>query len=284
MVFENLDQKYDEVQRIASEHYENFPVVSLFIPKQLRKHIAVVYVFARQADDIADEGELSPEQRIICLDDYEGKLKSALEGDYHDDFWCALHLTIKEMKLTSDNFFKLIRAFKQDISKNRYSNFNEILDYCSCSANPVGRIILEIFDIRDEQLNSYSDHICTALQLTNFYQDVSIDYIKGRIYIPVDELNSFNVSEKDFELKRISSNFKSLIEYQVNRANDFFNEGKNLIQYLPIPLRYEIKWTVLGGQKILKKIRNIDYDVLNQRPILSKTNYIFLMIQAFVRT
>jgi squalene synthase HpnC len=274
---------FNEAKKIAAKHYENFPVISLFVPPDLRKYIAIVYVFARQADDIADEGNFTNEQRLERLDEYERNFCNALKGIYKDPFWNALHLTIEEKELDYRDFLRLLKAFKQDIIKKRYSNFNELLDYCSNSANPVGRIILDLYNLKNEKLKQFSDKICTALQLTNFYQDLSIDYQKGRIYIPLNELSFYNVTEKDFEAKNNNDDFKSLIENQVKRAKELFREGSDLLSYLPNPLKFEIKWTVLGGEKILEKIEKIDYDVLNQRPILSKLNYLYLMLSSIFK-
>jgi squalene synthase HpnC len=280
---EAINTVFEEAKIIAAKHYENFPVVSFFVPASLRKYVAMIYVFARQADDLADEGVFSKEQRLEKLEEYEDDFNNALKGIYKNPFWNALHLTIEQKTLDYREFLKLLKAFKQDVVKNRYSDFNELLNYCSNSANPVGRIILDLYNLKDEKLKLLSDKICTALQLTNFYQDVSIDYQKGRIYIPVDEMSHFNVTEKDLELKININQFKSLMEYQVNRTKEFFSEGSGLITYLPNPLKFEIRWTILGGKNILKKIEKVDYDVLNQRPILSKINYLYLMILSILK-
>lgn len=280
---DSLDFIYKEAIITASKHYENFPVVSLFIPKNLRKHVAVVYIFARQADDLADEGEFAPEQRLTNLEDYENVFNNALNGIYNNYFWNALHLTIQDKKLNPDDFRNLIKAFKQDIVKKRYKDYDEVLCYCKNSANPVGRIILDIFDLKNQVLKEYSDKICTALQLTNFYQDISVDYKKGRIYIPLEELSLFNLNEGIFVQKENNEDFSALMEYQIKRTEELFVQGSELIHHLPNPFKTEIKWTVLGGCKILEKIRKINYDVLNQRPILTKLNYFSLMLKAIVK-
>ncbi len=276
-----LSNAYSGAIAFAKSHYENFPVISLFIPKNLRKHVAVIYRFARQADDFADEGNLTEEERLNLLENYENDLSLCLNSQYKNSFWQALHNTIKELNLSQKYFYDLIKAFKQDVVKNRYNTFEEVKYYCKNSANPVGRLVLELFDIRDEQLNLYSDNICTALQLTNFYQDVKIDYLKNRIYIPSDELEKYNVNEKVFILSKINSNFKKLMKFQISRAKEFFNNGKPLFKYLPAMLKLEIKWTVLGGEAILNKIEKIDFDVLNKRPVLNKIDYFSLMIKSF---
>lgn len=276
----DINLAYNKTLKLAKSHYENFPVVSLFVPVELRKHVAVFYTFARKADDIADEGNKTDAERLIDLEMFERELTKAINGEFVNEFWFALQNTIVEKKLSTKYFYQLIDAFKQDLTKKRYKNFEEVTDYCRRSANPVGRIILELNNIRDEQANKYSDNICTALQLTNFYQDVMIDWEKGRIYIPFDEMDKFRIYEKTFEMKENSSNFKKLLKYQINRTRELFTEGRNLLNYLPPRLKFQIRWTILGGEKILEKIETIDCNVLNVRPKLNKKEYFSLMIKS----
>jgi squalene synthase HpnC len=176
----------------------------------------------------------------------------------------------------------LLKAFKQDVIKKRYKTFDELKEYCENSANPVGRFILELFKVSDAETIRYSDAICTALQLTNFYQDVSVDFQKSRIYIPEEEMIKFGVEEILFEKKKNNDNFKKLMAFQVNRTRKLFAEGKNLLPKLPGNLKHQITWTVKGGEAILKKIEKIDFDVLNRRPKLSKYEFMILMIKSFV--
>jgi squalene synthase HpnC len=255
----------------------------LFIPQNLRKHIAVVYQFARQADDIADEGNESVERRVKNLELYENTFSKSLKGKFQNDFWLALYNTIHEYNLTPKYFYDLLSAFKQDISKTRYHSFDEVLNYCERSANPVGRIVLELFNIRDEESSQYSDAICTALQLTNFYQDVSIDIKKDRIYIPINEMNKFGVKLNQFELKQNNTNFEQLLKFQVDRTKDYFSIGRNLFLRLPGKLEKQIKATVLGGEKILEKIEKINFNVLIHRPKLSKIDYMNILLKALIK-
>lgn len=275
-----LQEEYNKSLEAASSHYENFPVVSFLVPGRLKKHVAVIYKYARMADDLADEGDADPDIRIKALNEMETDLKNALVGNYKNGFFRALSSTIREMELTQSYFFDLLKAFRQDVSVKRYNTFDEVIDYCRYSANPVGRIILELFGVRGSNFAVLSDKICSALQLANFYQDVSIDYARGRIYIPLEEMKSFGVTENDFELKKINTNFKQLIKLQVDRTRELFLEGKSLTDYLPKPLNYEIKWTILGGEKILKKIEANQYDVLSKRPKLGKLEYFNLLIKS----
>lgn len=272
----NLEIAYKKSQEFTRNHYENFPVISLFLQKDIRKHVSVIYQFARQADDIADEGNEGPNERMIKLNEYKNRFHKCLKNKYENDFWFALSNTISAKNLNPQNFLNLIDAFKSDITKNRFQDFPEILNYCSLSANPVGRIILELYNIKSPELKKYSDYICTALQLANFYQDISIDVSKNRLYLPLDEVNSFAVCLDEVLELNYSENFKKLIKYQVDRAQKYFNDGKPLLKKLPGRLKRQIKWTVMGGEKILERIRDADYRVNDFRPKLNKIDYIIL--------
>jgi len=272
-----IESAYQEAINFAKSHYENFPVISFLLPKNIRKDVAVIYQFARQADDIADEGDLSPDERLKQLEEYRNSLIQSLEGNPSNKFWASLAQTIKDKKLTSSNFLKLLSAFEQDVTKKRYNDFTELQNYCDNSANPVGRIILELHGIFDAEAIQYSDSVCTALQLTNFYQDVSIDIQKNRIYIPNNELQNFSITENRFLLKEINVNFMHLMQFQIERAEKLFDNGSNLLTKLPWRLKRQIAWTIKGGEAILKKIRNYNFDVLNFRPTLSKKDFIKLL-------
>ncbi|MFC2133323.1 squalene synthase HpnC [Bacteroidota bacterium] len=272
---------YKEAEIFAKSHYENFPVISRFLPKELGKHVAVVYQFARQADDIADEGDISRDLRKKKLQEYENQLIKCKAGECENIFWNALRETITNYNLSYKHFHNLLVAFNMDIEKRRFINFDEILGYCFYSANPVGRIILEFFDIRDPESIEYSDAVCTALQLTNFYQDIGVDFQKDRIYIPQNEMLQFGVDEKNFENKKNNDNFRKLLEYQVERVKELFIKGRKLLDRLPNKLKYQIAWTILGGEEILNKIEKINYNVLNKRPVLTKIDYFQLMLKSF---
>lgn len=279
---QNLNRAYSNSLKFAKSHYENFPVVSFLIPKNLRKHVAIIYWFARTADDYADEGNLSEGERLDKLNNFEFRMKQLLNGKAESDYEIALANTINEKNLTAENFYKLINAFKQDVIKNSYENFEEVIDYCKYSANPIGRLTLELFDIRSEEAIKYSDKICTALQLTNFLQDVSIDYKKGRIYLPKDEMEMLQITEKMFEDKENNHKLKQLVKHNVDRIQILFDEGKKLFPLLNGRLKVEIIWTVAGGEDILDQIRKKDYNVLNNRPELSKTRMISLFFKSLI--
>ena len=278
----DIESAYQSAIKFASSHYENFPVISMLVPKSLRKHVAVIYWFARTADDFADEGLLSADERIRKLDEFENRLTGLLNGNFNSPFEMALHSTIGSKKLSHEHFYNLLKAFKQDVVKKRYENFPALLNYCRHSANPVGRLILELNKIRNNDTFDLSDKICTALQLTNFWQDTEIDYSKGRIYYPEDEMSSFGVTEKMFELRENNLNLMALVKHNVERTDNLFREGENLIGHLSGRLKYEIKWTVLGGETILKKIKESNYDVLHVRPALNKKDFFILFLKSFL--
>jgi len=274
---------YSQAIKLAKSHYENFPVVSFLIPGNLKKDVAIIYWFARTADDFADEGNFSQSERLNKLHAFEDRLSVLLRSQPENNLETALKQTIVTRKLNSENLFNLLKAFKQDVVKNRYNNFSEVLAYCSNSANPIGRIMLELFNIRDNKAFYYSDRICTALQITNFIQDMQIDYQKGRIYYPLDEMERFEVDEKVFEMNKINLNLKKLIEFSVNRVQNYFNEGKSLLEFLSGRFKYEIAWTIKGGEEILNKIRGADFDIVTKRASLTKIDYLKLFIKSSIQ-
>lgn len=277
-----LENAYKNSLTFAKSHYENFPVVLFTIPKEIRKHIAIVYQFARQADDIADEGNFATETRLEKLNEYENDFNLSLTGKPKNDFWLALKNTIEKFSIEEKLFLDLISAFKQDVIKNRYETFEELLDYCSRSANPVGRILLKIFNVNNIEAITASDKICTALQLTNFYQDISIDILKNRIYLPKEKMKLFGVEEQQIKNKIADENFKRLLKTLLEETKIMFEEGKNIHRYIPINFQLQMKMTILGGEKILEKISLIDYDVFNKRPKLSKKDFAIILLNGLM--
>ncbi len=272
---------YNEAIKFAKNHYENFPVISFLIPKDLRKHIAIIYWFARTADDIADEGALSEAERLNQLNEFETRLTQTLKGNFSNQYDLALHSTVKEKNLSSEYFYDLLKAFRQDITVKRYEDFPSLQSYCVNSANPVGRLILELYNIRDENAFNYSDSICTALQLTNFWQDTALDYQKGRIYYPLNDMEKYRVTENMFELRKNNFNLREMVKSNVDQTLKMFDKGYNLLPFLHGRLKYEIKWTILGGEMILDKIRLSNYDVLNFRPQITNKDFLTLLIKSF---
>jgi len=286
----DVAEAFEYCQRLTESHYENFPVGSVLVPKRLRKHVYSIYAFARTADDFADEGyETSEAQtsasfdesaRLAALDDWQQRLEKCFEDQADHPIFIALAATVKELDLPIKLFSDLLSAFKQDVVKRRYSDFNEVLDYCTRSANPVGRLILLLFGYRDEKLHQLSDYICTALQLANFWQDVSVDIRKDRIYLPLDEMEKFGVTAEDLRQSRFSQQYADLLKFQVDRTGEFFRIGRPLPEMVEGRLRYELRLTWFGGTRILELIEKLGFDTLNQRPKISTFDKLLL----FART
>ncbi len=277
-----LEKEYQLALFQAKSHYENFPVVSLFLPKKLRKHVAIIYKFARTADDFADEEIYNDNNRISLLDDFVNSLLNAVNGNYSNTFWQALDNTIKQYDLSPQLFVDLITAFKQDLIKKEYNDFNELLQYCKNSANPVGRLILQLHGINNDEANKYSDLICSALQLTNFWQDISIDLNKQRVYIPIEHINKYNYSIENLRNSIYNENFKSLMKFEIENTKKMFYEGANLLKYLPFRLKIQIKLTLLGGLSILDKIEKNHYNVIINRPTIDKKDIIFILFKSLI--
>lgn len=264
---------------LANRHYENFPVASLLVSRPLRKHVAALYAFARIADDFSDEPEYEGVRRERLLD-WRRQLDEIGSKPPSHPVFLALGATLKELDLPKEPFDDLLSAFLQDTEKRRYATFDEVLDYCRRSANPVGRIVLMIHGHRDEELFRYSDAICTALQLTNFWQDVSVDLKKDRVYIPEEDFAAHSYSEADLRMGVYNERFKALMKFQVCRARALFEQGRPLIKRLKFPLSLEIRLTWLGGMQILKLIHRLDFDTIRSRPALKKRDWIPLAARA----
>ncbi|MCP5467641.1 MAG: squalene synthase HpnC [Deltaproteobacteria bacterium] len=277
----HLEDSYKYCERLARMHYENFPVGSVLIPKKLRPHVWAVYAFARRADDIADE-DFFEADRIPALNAWEGLLEQSLQGRVKHPVFIALKETMRQFELPLQLFKDLLTAFKMDVNIKRHPDFSHLLYYCHHSANPVGRLILLLFGYQDEKLMLLSDKICTALQLANFWQDVAVDLKKGRIYIPQEDFLMFNYSEMELLNKTFNPNFQKLMDFEISRTEQMFQEGSELVQYLKGRLRWEIKCIVLGGMTILKKIREFNFDTLTKRPTIRKNDKISILSKSII--
>ncbi len=256
-------------------HYENFPVASLLLPAPLRQPVAVIYRFARKADDLADEGDDPPERRLAQLDDLRKQLDAPSDPQLHEVARVA-----REHGLPLQLFRDLLDAFSQDVRKRRYADFTELLDYCRRSANPVGRLLLHLFERTSETEFAQSDSICTALQLINFWQDVAVDCAKDRIYLPQDDMARFGVSERDLAEQRCNDAWRLLMAFQIDRSRKLMRSGAPLGRSLPGRLGLEIRATVQGGLRILEKIERRGYDVFRRRPILRWFDWPLLFARA----
>jgi hydroxysqualene synthase len=278
----NLAESFAYCEQVARAHYENFPVGSLLVPKKRRRHVYSIYAFARAADDFADEGYergMNEAERLAALEDWERKLEDCYLGRASHPVFIALADTARELRLPIQLFRNLLAAFKQDVNKRRYANFEEVLDYCARSANPIGRLILLLFDYRDERLHELSDYICTGLQLANFWQDVAIDIEKDRVYLPQDEMDRFGVSVDDLRERRFNGCYASLLRFQIVRTKELFERGRRLPDLVGGRLALELRLTHLGGLRILEKIEERGYDTLNARPKITTHDKIKLLVR-----
>lgn len=278
----SVSEAFAYCERMARTHYENFPVGSLLVPRRLRPHVYSIYAFARTADDFADEGYDTPlgiSERLQALGDWQQQLEDCYAGRAAHPVFIALAETVRELRLPVQLFRDLLSAFTQDVTKRRYANFDEVLDYCRCSANPVGRLILLLFDYRDEALHRLSDRICTALQLANFWQDVSVDLQKDRVYLPQDEMARFGYSEAQLQARAFDEQFAALMKHQVERTRDLFMQGRPLPELVRGRLRYELRLTWHGGMRILEHIERQQYDTLSRRPKITKADKLRLLLR-----
>lgn len=266
------------------DHYENFPVASILLPKRLRFPVQAIYHFARMADDIADEGDIPPDQRLAQLDVFRTRLHEIAAGGMPDDpLFGPLTGVIRKHDLPIPLLHDLLDAFSQDVTRTRYEDFNVLLDYCRRSANPVGRLMLHLFNRTDDPLPRQSDDICTSLQLINFLQDVDADYRRGRIYLPLDELRHFGVSEHQIAVRDQSESWRALMAFQVRRARELMLRGAPLARALPGRIGLELRLIVAGGLRILDKLQAVQGDVFQRRPVLNPADWMLMLWQAAVR-
>jgi phytoene synthase len=276
---------------MAVDHYENFPVASVLLPARLREPVAAIYWFARNADDFADEGDLSADERRALLGEYQAEL-DAIERDQptRHPVFLRLRPVIAYYRLPLQLFRDLLDAFQQDVHKERYRDFADLMDYCRRSADPVGRLLLHLFGQATAQNLERSDAICSALQLINHWQDVGIDAAKGahgRIYLPQDDMARFGVGDEVVIRRAVgtpaSADFQRLLRFQVDRARALMLSGAPLGWDLPGRMGLEIRAIVAGGLRILDKIEAVDYDVFKRRPKLEAFDWPLIMWRSLVR-
>lgn len=270
---QNIDSAYMACADIVKQHYENFPVASVLLPKYLRKPISAIYSFARTADDLADEGDFKPSERLIRLEQYARFFENILAGEKTDDpVFFALTDTIRRFDLNPTLFTDLISAFKQDITKTRYQNFEEVLDYCNRSANPVGRLLLQLVKKDQPQARQFSDAVCTALQLINFYQDIAQDYDENnRIYLAENEMATAGINEEYISQRINDEEFNNFINQQIHRADNMLISGYPLCHHIGGRLGMELKITIHAAHAVVNKML-LAKDCFT-RPRLSKTDW-----------
>jgi len=279
-----VEAAYSVCRRLARRHYENFPVASYLVPRDKRDALAAIYAFARCADDFADEGvtgAVKPEARLQQLADWRQKLQDCYRGRAEGPVFVALSDAAPRYQLSLQHFEDLLRAFELDVRVNRHPDFSSLLAYCSCSANPVGRLVLELFGHRDAELVVLSDNICTALQLANFWQDVAVDLAHDRVYLPLEDLARFEYSLDDLRAARVDERWRRLLAFEVARTREMFVRGRSLAIKVTASLRLQLRITWLGGTRILDKIEQADYDVFRRRPSLRSLDFLKLLVRAW---
>jgi squalene synthase HpnC len=278
-----LDQALSYTRWLATHHYENFHVVSFLLPRHLHQDFFNVYAFCRWSDDLGDETG-SPAESLRLLAWWRGLLHAMYAGEEpaHPVF-AALRETVRRHQLPRQPFDDLITAFERDQRVTRYANWAEVLDYCVYSANPVGRLVLYLGGYRDEQRQRLSDATCTALQLANFWQDVTIDLLKDRVYLPQDLLARHGCPEADLFARRFTPAFRNAMEEAVDYAQRLFEQGLPLARMLDRRLALDIDLFSRGGMRVLEKIRAQGYDVLKARPAITRIERVSLLLRSLAR-
>jgi len=275
----SLVEAQEYCRRLARSHYENFSVATWFLPRSLRQDFFNIYAYCRISDDLGDETG-DPQASLRLLDEWEAELNACYAGQPRHPVFVALAETVRTLDIPRQPFADLLKAFRQDQQVTRYPRFEDLLGYCRYSANPVGHLVLYVCGYRDAGRQALSDFTCTALQLANFWQDVTADYGKGRIYLPLEDLNRFGVAQADIDTAQNTPAFCEMIRFEVNRTRDWFQQGLPLIAEVNRELAIDIELFSRGGQEILNAIERQNYKVLGRRPTISKTRKLALLARA----
>lgn len=275
---------YAHCLALARNHYENFPVASRLMPRRLRGPVAAIYAFARTADDFADEGTLAPTERLARLEDYAQRLRSLERGAVPDDpIFIALGDTITRHDLPPELFHDLLQAFRLDVTQRRYADFGEVMAYCRYSANPVGRLLLHLYDAAEPRNLAYSDAICSALQLINFLQDLSQDYDENdRIYLPQDEMARFGVDEAHLRDRISDWPMQRLFEFQIQRTRRLLESGAPLGLRLRGRIGFELRLIIMGGARVLQRLHE-NRETVFARPRLGARDWLWMLWRAAAR-
>jgi squalene synthase HpnC len=266
-------------ERLAKTHYENFSVATWFLPARLRQHFYNVYAYCRISDDLGDEvGD--PQQSLELLDQWESELNACYYGSPRHPVFVALAGTVRQFAIPQHEFSDLLIAFRRDQMVTRFETFNDVLGYCRYSANPVGHLVLHLCGYSDRERQQLSDCTCTALQLANFWQDVAVDYEKGRIYLPLEDLRRYGVTGDDIARRRVTPQFLELMKFEVQRAREWFERGLPLVKSVSRELAIDLLLFSRGGQEILNAIERQGFDVLRRRPVISKPRKLWLVARA----
>lgn len=266
-------------QRLALNHYENFTVASWLLPRTLRRHVYAVYAFCRYVDDLGDEAS---GDRLRLLDDWQAELERCYHSTPRHPILVALRETIRRFAIPPQPFLKLIEANRMDQRISRYRTFAELLHYCDHSANPVGHLFLYLFGYADAERQGLADATCTALQLTNFWQDIAVDLGKGRVYIPQEDMARFGYPEEELERAIVNDSFRALMGFEVGRTRELFAKGMGLLDMVDGRLKVDLKLFSLGGLAVLKALGRNGYDVFRRRPRLSRWQKATLFVRGLL--
>jgi squalene synthase HpnC len=276
-----MSTQHSQALALAQSHYENFPVASALLPMHLRQPIGMIYSFARQADDFADEGDLLADERLALLDGFRQELdRIGNKTGPESAFFVSLQDTIDQHQLPLQPFYDLLDAFSQDVTKSRYADFGEVMDYCRRSANPIGRLLLHLYGQATPRNIGMSDAICSSLQIINFLQDVAIDYKKDRIYFPQDEMRKYRIEESQIAEGRTDGTWGMFMEFEINRARRLLQAGAPLGLVLPGRIGLEMRTIIAGGDRILQKLHKSRGDMFNQRPVLKPWDWAYMLYRA----
>jgi squalene synthase HpnC len=275
----SLAEAHEYCRQLARSHYENFSVATWFLPKELRQDFLNVYAYCRISDDLGDEvGD--PVASLALLDEWQAQLDSCYQGAPRHAVFVALAETVHKFDIPKHEFSDLLIAFRQDQTVTRFETFNDVLAYCRYSANPVGHLVLYLCGYRDAERQQLSDYTCTALQLANFWQDVTVDFAKGRIYLPLEDLRQYSVTEKDLAQNLNTPSFCELMKFEVERAREWFRSGLPLIKKVDSHLAVDLELFSRSGQEILNAIERQHFAVLGHRPVISRPRKLALVARA----
>ncbi len=275
----SLEEAQQYCARLARTHYENFSVATWFLPKNLRQDFFNVYAYCRISDDLGDEvGDAAAS--LALLDQWQAELDACYSGTPRHPVFVALAETVRKFEIPRHEFSDLLIAFRQDQTITRFETFDDVLAYCRYSANPVGHLVLYLCGYKDAERQQLSDYTCTALQLANFWQDVTVDYAKGRVYLPLEDLRRYSVTEDDIAQNRNTPAFREMLRFEVERARAWFDRGLPLIGKVRKDLAIDLDLFSRGGQEILSAIERQDFAVLGRRPAISRMRKLSLVARA----
>jgi squalene synthase HpnC len=277
----SLEQSREYCRRLARTHYENFSVATWFLPKHLRQDFLNVYAYCRISDDLGDEvGD--PALSLSLLDEWQTELDTCYAGSPRHPVFVALAETVRKFEIPKHEFSDLLIAFRRDQTVTRFETFDDVLAYCRYSANPVGHLVLYLCGYNDTERQNLSDFTCSALQLANFWQDVTVDYAKGRVYLPLEDLRRYSVTEEDLAQNRNTPAFREMIKFEVERAREWFVRGLPLVGKVNKELAVDLELFTRGGQEILNAIERQEFAVLGRRPVISRPRKLALVARAAI--